>query len=285
MNTRNRQVTAFVDGELYYSAQKAQETLGMTYSALRNQVIAGNITAKTPKGKRQLYYKASNVEELARDLNVFTIHRKNRSTKFMRVKTIEEMNKCMEISRSLFGAERGDITKHMRILDKNPETYYMLKDENQVVGYTAIWPLKPEKLNDVLKQTIPIKVSPEDIEIFESGKTVDIYVNVIGIKPGFNKEEKRFYGSRLISGLIESIENLGERGVPINIIAARSNMPDGIRLMRGIGFTEIEPLTPERKTFVINVKESGIHFVMNYKEKLHKWQEDRARIYQLQNQE
>ncbi len=280
MSTRNRQLTAFADGELYYSAQKAQDTLGMTYSALRNQVIAGNITAKTPKGKRQLYYRAKDVEDLSRELNVFTLHRRNKPTKFVRVKTIEEMKECMEVSQALFGAERGDIAKHMRILDKNPETYYMIKDESQTIGYTAIWPLKPGKLNSILAQTIPVKVLPEDIEVFESGKTVDLYLNVIGIKPAFTKEEKRSYGSRLIAGLIGVIISLGERGIPIGTIAARSNMPDGIRLMKGLGFTEIEPLTPERRTFVINVKESGIPFVKKYKEKMRKWQEDRAQIYQ-----
>src|SRR5947209_20510804 len=51
-------------------------------------------------------------------------------------------------------------------------------------------------------------------------------------------------------------------------------MPDGIRLMKGIGFTEIEPLTPERRTFIINIKESGIPFVMKYKERLYMWQEE-----------
>jgi hypothetical protein len=65
---------------------------------------------------------------------------------------------------------------------------------------------------------------------------------------------------------------LGEGGISIGTIGARSNMPDGIRLMKGIGFTEIERLTPERRTFIINIKESGTPFVMTYKEKLHKWQ-------------
>ena len=156
----------------------------------------------------------------------------------------------------------------------------MIKNEDQTIGYTAMWPLKSGKLDSILAQTIPIKVSPEDIETFESGKNMDLYINVIGVKPNFTKEEKRLYGARLVSGLIKVIESLGERGIPIDTIAARSNMPEGIRLMRGIGFTEIEPLTPERKTFVINVKESGIHFVMKYKEKLRKWQEDRAQLYQ-----
>ncbi len=46
--------------------------------------------------------------------------------------------------------------------------------------------------------------------------------------------------------------------------------------MKGIGFAEIESLTPERRTFIINIKESGIPFVMKYKEKIRKWQEEHA---------
>jgi hypothetical protein len=59
-------------------------------------------------------------------------------------------------------------------------------------------------------------------------------------------------------------------------------MPDGIRLMKGIGFAEIEPLTPERRTFVIHMKESGIPFVMKYKEKIRKWQEEQRDMRTLE---
>ena len=262
MVTRNRQLEIFINGEAYYSAQKAQEELGMTYSGLKNQVIAGNIKSEIPKGRRQAYYRGRDVKQVAREFRVYTIQRKNSKTEFVRITSLEEMQQCMEISKALFGSERGDINKHMRILEKNPETYYAIKDEEQIIGYTAIWPVKPEKLNELLSQTIPIKILPNEIETFEDKKDVDLYINVIGVKPGLTKEEKRVYGSRLVAGLIEVIINLGERGIHIGRIGARSNMPDGIRLMKGIGFTEVEPATPERRTFIINIKESGIPFVL-----------------------
>jgi hypothetical protein len=41
--------------------------------------------------------------------------------------------------------------------------------------------------------------------------------------------------------------------------------PEGIRLVKGIGFTGIEPLTPGRRTFVINIKGSGIPLYSNTK--------------------
>jgi hypothetical protein len=275
MAAKIRQSTIAINGEPYYTAQKAQDTLEMTYSGLKYQVSIGNIKAEIPKGRRQSYYRAADVEQVARDMKAFSLHRKNKPTQFVRVQTIEEMKECMEVSKLLFGAERGDIAKHMKIVAKNPETYYMIRDEDQTIGYTAIWPVKPANINNLLMQTIPIKISPDEIETFESGKPVAIYINVIGIKPTFSREEKHAYGARLVSGLIDVIIKLGKRGIPIEVIAARSNMPDGIRLMKGIGFTEIEPFTPERRTFVINIKESGIPFVLQYKKAL---QENREQV-------
>ena len=268
MSVKNRQPVISINGEAYYTAQKSQEILDMTYSGLKYQVSIGNIKSEIPKGRRQSYYRAKDVEQVSRDLKSFSLHRKNKPTQFITVTTREDVEKCMDISRALFGSERGDTEKHMRIINKNPETYFMIKDEDQAIGYTAIWPVKPERIINLLAQTIPVKITPEDIEVFEKGKSLDIYINVIGVKPGFTREEKRSYGSRLISGLIEVIVSLGKRGITIGTIAARSNMPDGIRIMKGIGFTEIEPLTPERRTFIINVKESGIPFIQQYKKAL-----------------
>lgn len=272
MTTRNRQITAIVDGETYYAAQKAQEILGMTYSALRNQVIAGNIKAKTPKGKRQLFYNMKDVEELARDLNIFSLHRREKPTTFETLKTREEMEECVKISIALFGTGRN-IDERMETLQRNPETYHVLKDNEQIVGYTSMWPVKHKNLDKLLAQTLPVKISKDDIESFEKDKKLDIYLNVIGVKPGFSKKYEHSYGARLISGLIGNIINLGERGVIVENIAARSNSPQGIKLIRGLGFTEIEPLTPERRTFIINIKESGIPFARKYKQALKEYQE------------
>ena len=175
MPAKNRQSTISINGEAYYTAQKSQEVLDMTYSGLKYQVSIGNIKSEIPKGRRQSYYKAKDVEQVARDLKSFSVHRRNKPIQFVRVTTKEEMEKCMEISRALFGSERGDIEKHMKIVKKNSETYFMIKDEDQAIGYTAIWPVKPGRIGDLLAQTIPVKISPEDIEVFEEGKTLDIY--------------------------------------------------------------------------------------------------------------
>ncbi len=251
----------------YYTAAQVKKKLGITDGQLYNYVRYEHLTRIIPPGRKQGVYKRDEVDQLARDLHSFMAHRKAQPTRFERLKTREEMEKCQEISQALFGVKR-DIVDLMKTVEKNPETYYVLKDEDEIIGYTALWPVKSEKLNDILAQTLPVQITPEDIEVFEPGKSIDLYLVVIGVKPVFNKQEKHFYGARLISGLIRVIENLGKRGIIIGTIAARSNMPEGIRLLRRMGFTEIKPLTPERRTFVINIKESGIPFIQEYQKAL-----------------
>ncbi len=276
MAIKNRQSTIFINGEAYYTAQKAREVLNMTYSGLKYQVMIGNIKAEIPKGRRQSYYRTKDVEQIAKDVKSLSLYRRNKPTQFARVETREEMIACQEISQALFNVGRDMVDKRMEILKRNPDTYYMLKDEDQIIGYTAIWPVQPDKLNSLLAQTIPVKISPVDIEVFESGKIIDIYIDVMAIKPVFTREEKRLYAARLIAGIIEVILNLGERGVIIGTIAARSNIPEGIRLLKGIGFAEIEPFTPERRTFIIEVSKSGIPYIIDYKNRLNIWKEEHS---------
>ena len=51
-------------------------------------------------------------------------------------------------------------------------------------------------------------------------------------------------------------------------ITARSDTPDGIRLMRGMGFTEIPSSIPKMHNFIIEVKKSGLREIMQYKQAL-----------------
>ncbi len=274
MATRNRQLVILINGEPYYAAQKAQEDLDMTYSALRNQVTAGNIKAEIPRGKRQAYYRGKDVDLAVREKHALeiTYNNKKNSTKFIRVTTREQMVECQEISQELFGVGRDTTDERMLLVAKNPETYHFLKDENleEIVGYVAMMPLKTGRLEKVLSQDIPVKIDAKDIETFEKPKRIDLYLHAIGVKPSFSATEKHMYGARLVHGIMELIIELGEKGISIETIAARSNMPDGIRLMKHAGFTEIAPLSPGRRTFIIDVKNSGIPFIMQYKRALQK---------------
>lgn len=259
----------------YYTAAQTKEMLGITDGMLYNFVSNGTLERIIPPGKKQGVYLRYEVDRLSNDMQAFLMSRRKKSTRFTQVATEDEMRECQEISQELFGVGRTTVQERMQIVTKNPYTYHMLKDEDsqQIVGYVAMMPLKSGKLEKVLSQEIPVKIDVEDIENFDQPKEIDLYLHAIGVKPGFSMSEKHVYGARLVGGLIELIIDLGGKGIYIGTIAARSSMPDGIRLMRHAGFTEIESLTPERRTFVIDVKESAIPFVLQYKKAFSDWQE------------
>src|SRR6266516_3319452 len=254
----------------YYTAAEAMKVLGVTdgmfYNFIRNKDLEGT---KLP-GRKQNLYKKEDVDRMARELQAFIIQRKaHKATKFVKITTREEMREAMEISHALFGVGLDVLNERMELLAKNPDTYYVLKaEDDMIVGYTSIMPLKSGNLEKALGLTLQVKVEIDDIAEFEYGSHIDLYLTAIGVRPGFSTAEKHAYGAKLLSGLIEAIIDLGKRGVIIDSIAARSHTGDGIRLMRHAGFTEIPSLTPERRTFIIKVEESGIPFVMHYKNAL-----------------
>jgi hypothetical protein len=256
-------------GSQYYTAADVKRKLNITQGELLTFVRNGTLTPVTPPGKKQNVYKRAEVDELARERQVFmTMPRKTSST-FSRA-TKDDMKAMVEITRVLFGLrESPEVTVARRLtwLEKNPEIFYVLKSEEQVVGYTGILPLKLEKIEKFLSgEEYSQELNAEEIEDFMPGKTVHIYLLAAGIMPEVSHYEKRSYGARLISGMMNVIIDLGRRGIIIETLAARSDRPDGIRLLRQ-GFTEI-PTQTQARNFVIKVKESGIPFIQEYKQAL-----------------
>jgi hypothetical protein len=184
MPVQERPETILIHGEPYYTSRKAREVLGMTATWLKNQVMRGNIKSETPKSGRSVYYRAEDVKQISRVLEmIFSFS--GEYTRFESITTWEEMEECQKISQALFGISR-EIIDAMKILEKNPETYYTLKDNDQIIGYTGIKPLKPGKLNSILAQTLPVKILPEDIETFEKEENIDLYISINRHKAEFS---------------------------------------------------------------------------------------------------
>lgn len=271
------------DKQQSYTSAQVREKLGISSSTLKNLVDRGLIERVIMPGYKQGHYTKDSVDQYYEQKKLFTTKylseeeidhstdNEEPTVEMTEVRTREEMEQCMEISQALFGVGMDVIDERMRIVEKNSSTYFMLKKDDEAIGYFSLMPLRIGKLDDLLKQTLPVRTNIEDIEEFKPGVQVDLYLTAIGVKPGFDKLK---YGSRLLGRMMDLILDLGRQGIEIITIAARSNMPDGVRLMKHAGFTEIEPATPERRTFIINVKESGIPFMRRYKRALAEWQQE-----------
>ncbi len=262
---------------IYYTAKEAREILGMTHSALLNQVAAGNLQRIIPPGRRQGVYLKEEVDRLKREMDAWLLSRQAtnvEAAKFVKA-TADDMPEAVALSAAIFGdVHIIPLEKRIEWLKKNPDIDYLLKQEGQIVGYLSLVPLLPETIDDLLNQRRFAKdLTADDILPYEPGVPVDIYGMAIGVKPGVSTAQKRDWGAALILGAIEVIKDLGERGIEIRSIKAHSTKPDGIRLMRHIGFTEVVANVPGMHNFQIDVEESGIPFLMEYKEALRRWKE------------
>jgi len=256
-------------GRQHYTAKEVKQKLGITQGELNTFIRNGTLKPEVPPGKKQGVYKRIDVDQLVRERQAFMSISQKTSSKFSRA-TKEDVKATVKVTRVLFGlrdSEEATEARRLMWLDKNPELFYVLKSEEQVVGYALMLPLKLEKIEKILNgEEYAQEVSAEEIEDFTPGKTTHIYLVAAGIIPGVSHYEKRSYGARLIAGMMKVIVDLGKRGIVIETLAARSDTPDGIRLLKQ-GFTEIPTITYARN-FIINVKESGIPFVQEYKQAL-----------------
>lgn len=267
---------AKVDG-MYYTAQEARELLGMTHSALLNQVAAGNLQRIIPPGKRQGVYLKEEVDQLKREMDVWLSARratKAEPAKFVKA-TAEDMPEAVALADGVFGTVRTiPVEQRVAWLRKNPDIDYFLKQEGKIVAYLSLVPLRPETIDDLLTQRrFARELDVDDILPYVPGEPVDIYGMAIGVMPGVSRSQKREYGSRLILGARRVLLDLAQRGVVIRSIKAHSTTPDGIRMMRHMGFTETMPNIPGMHDFTIDVANSGLPIILEYKEALKQWQE------------
>ena len=262
----------------YYTATQVKQKLGITHGQLYNYIRNGHLHSVIPPGKKQGVYLRSEVDELADELAAFFATRvKKEASTFERAKE-KDLPEIVEISKRIFCAPREEpISLEIRTqwLKKNPETFYVLKHEGLIVGYNSILPLKQETIEKLIHGKIePEEITYDLVEEFIPGKPLHLYIMAIGVDPRVNRTEKHTYGSRLIAGLIGQLVNLGSKGVIIETITARSHKPDGIRLLRKMGFPELQSPVPGKRLFVIKMEETGNPLITRYKEALKKWQEE-----------
>ena len=139
-----------------------------------------------------------------------------------------------------------------------------------MVGCVFVLPLLREKIESILADPLPgstRSLIADDIQPYVKGEPAYLYVVSMGVKPSVTAIAKRARGQILIRGLMRFFVDLGHRGIPIKLLSARTDSTDGIRLLRHIGFTEIESNTQSRN-FIIEVDRSGLRPMMEYKRAL-----------------
>ena len=265
--------------EEYYTASQVKAKLGINDSTLYAYVRNGDLQRIIPPGhKKQGYYPRSEVDRLARELEAFFAARKKQASVFS-LASEEDIPVCVQITQATLGNvvhyQLTPAETRIAWLRKNPEIFYILKQEGEIVGYAGIIPMRREKIEQVLRDAAFMKdITPEEIEEFTPGKPLDLYVMTLVLRPDLSMADKHVYGARLIANLLDKLIELGKRGIEIRTLFARSGTLDGILLLQHMGFTSIQSETNQHN-FVIEVEKSGLPIIQQYREALRQARERR----------
>jgi hypothetical protein len=231
----------------FYTAGQAVKKLHMSRSSLYNLVERGQIKKITPPGKTDGFYSKEDVNRLAIAQEAFILQYASDTSTFA-VAQEEDIEGIADLNAELFGgttASRYDL--RMAQYRSNPEIFLVLKQDDIVVGYIGIFPLKQEAINKITngmsESRFRIEVlAPEYITQFKPGEANNVFV-IIGVRQGVKKS--KLYGARVIEGTIHFLERLAQRRVFIKKAYGTSRTELGIRLSKGLGFRQITPAHEE----------------------------------------
>lgn len=232
----------------FYTATEAIERLGMKRNTFFTYVREKKIKKVVPPGHKEGYYPKTEIDKMARIRELAILEYAAEPSTFTRAAE-EDMRGIYDLSVSLFGVTNSTPYETMLAWRrKNPQTYYVTKQEGIVTGYIGFLYLSHETTEHILSATEPGRPSPTETEVlpFIPETPIEGLWMGLGVLPGLNALQARQQGMHLINGAIDVLEDLARKGMPVKYLYATSQTTSGTRLSRKLGFEEIsypgEPL-------------------------------------------
>jgi len=261
----------------YITATEVKNKLNISDAMIRYYVQKEQIKYIVPPGRKQGFYLEKDVNKLFNELNAFlNIENEEEEEVIFGLPARDDLREILRIGITLFNPDSNVSPEPpewwIKVLEKNPEMSFVLKKQEQVLGYISTIPFKVgnEKAQQALKVDFlrDVNITPDDIETFDTGKHIDLYIMAIGMNPHLDRLERKKQGANLISRFISKIVELGEKGVIIEKIFARGDTRSGIKLLQAFGFCETLPPGPGKRAFIIDIKDSGAPVSLQYKQAL-----------------
>ena len=267
----------------YITAKEATQKLDISDATLSSYVKKGWLNRYGPPERKQKFYKLSEVEAVLLSRNTFDEYQVKLPSFFQQA-TFNDIASIVDIDERTFNAGGPDAEPresymrwlgetYLRWMGKNPDAFHVLRNENgKVVGFSILLPLKKDTMDRFVKNEIQMRNIPtEDIDLFEAGKPLHVYVIAICIDPSFRVAIKQEYAAKLINGLFGVMQNLAERGVEIETLTARSYKPDGQKLMLRMGMPQLRSPVPNIQLFSVRIADSGNQHFVKYSDTLEEW--------------
>lgn len=231
----------------FYTASEVMKKLGIPSSTLYEYTKVGKIKKVVPPGRKEGYYPKADIDKMCRAKETFILQYAADATLFEKAQE-KDIESITDLCIELFG-KYGTANYETRLsqYQANSDIFYVLRQDEITVGYVGLFPLKHEAIEAIMSGMDEERfrngiLSPMNIVQFAPEEAKELFL-IIGAKQDVKKST--IYGSRLISGTIEVLEQLAKKGVIIESLYATSRTRDGIRLCKGLGFQQTIPVEEE----------------------------------------
>jgi Helix-turn-helix domain len=269
----------------YLTSSEAAEILKCSVSMVYTYERSGRLKKEVPKGRKQGFFKRSEVEALAAGMaEFFEMSLESQvpemSDLVFAQATPDDAEGIYKVAASLFGTTTSaELRKPLIALC--PQGNYIVKWREKIVAYIHIQPLKHEQIMAFMNGKIRgPDLSVNDLDCFAPEKSVECLVKSIGAVKDIGPDDSTHrlnqlhFLFKLLRGTALEIEKLGAQGIDITKLYATSETITGIEMAYSAHMEMFgKPFKGSRFRYVLDVQQSDIPLLRPYKHALAEWQQ------------
>lgn len=235
----------------FLSGKEAAQRLGMKLSTFYTHVKQGNFKKIILPGSKEGYFSREEIEKIAQARELILLLYSVEPVTFSRATSEDDIRGIVDLCVAIYGiGGTPSLETRLEIWNKNPYVYYVVKQENIVVGYISMIWFDNEALNVVMGATpkttratsagngVYSVTGPEHVLPFIPGTPIDSLFISMGVRPGLSNQQQREYGFKLLRDTLDVLANFTQDGMPVKRLLATSEKADGIQLARKLGMKE-----------------------------------------------
>lgn len=176
----------------FYTASDVMKKLGIPSSTLYEYARVGKIKKVVPPGRKEGYYPKAEIDKTVRAKEAFILQYATDTTLFENAQE-EDIEGITDLSIELFG-KHGTANYETRLAQYHatPGIFYVLRQDELIVGYIGLFPLKHEAIEAIMKGMEEDRfrtgiLTPENIVPFKPGEAKEVFLI---IKPTTQKIPK-----------------------------------------------------------------------------------------------
>lgn len=269
----------------YLTSSQAAEILKCSVSMVYTYERSGRLKKEVPKGRKQGFFKRSEVEALAAGMAEFFEMPLESQTPDMNdlvfaQATPNDVEGIYKVAASLFGSTTSAEARKP-LIALCPQGNYIVRWKEKIVAYIHIQPLKHESMMDFMAGKIRGKdITVNDLDCFTPEKSVECLVKSIGAVKDIGPDDSSrrlnqlHFLFKLLRGTALEIAKLGTQGVNITKLYATSETVTGIEMAYSAHMEMFgKPFKGGRFRYVLDVQQSDIPLLQPYKHALADWQQ------------